>query len=93
MAARADTVSIWFVIRITRLTVKILQPGRLRFLRISFSLMLGSVHPDSVLHLCTQGRFPFDRLVQYYSLREINQAAEDAEKGAIRKPVLRTELE
>jgi aryl-alcohol dehydrogenase len=54
----------------------------------------GIVEGDSVpdifiprlVNLCTQGRFPFDRLVQYYSLREINQAAEDAEKGAIRKP-------
>jgi aryl-alcohol dehydrogenase len=46
-----------------------------------------------LVNLCTQGCFPFDRLVQYYSLREINQAAEDAEKGAILKPVLRTELE
>ncbi|MDQ3284136.1 MAG: benzyl alcohol dehydrogenase, partial [Actinomycetota bacterium] len=35
--------------------------------------------------------FPFDRLVQYYSLDEINQAAEDAEKGATLKPVLRIE--
>ncbi len=46
-----------------------------------------------LVNLCTQGCFPFDRLVQYYSLKEINQAAEDAEKGAILKPVLRTELE
>ena len=61
----------------------------------------GIVEGDSVpdifiphlVNLCTQGRFPFDRLVQYYSLREINQAAEDAEKGAILKSVLRTELE
>ncbi len=61
----------------------------------------GIVEGDSVpdiliprlVHLCTQGCFSFDRLVQYYSLREINQAAEDAEKGAILKPVLRTELE
>jgi aryl-alcohol dehydrogenase len=61
----------------------------------------GIVEGDSVpdifiprlVNLCTQGRFPLDRLVQYYSLREINQAAEDAEKGTILKPVLRTELE
>jgi hypothetical protein len=38
-----------------------------------------------------QGRFPFDRLIQFYSLEEINQAAEDAEKGAVLKPLLCTE--
>ena len=42
-----------------------------------------------LVDLYAQGRFPFDRLVRYYSLDEINQAAEDAEKGATSKPVLR----
>jgi aryl-alcohol dehydrogenase len=57
----------------------------------------GIVEGDSVpdifiprlVDLYAQGRFPFDRLVQYYSLEEINRAAEDAEEGNTLKPVLR----
>lgn len=59
----------------------------------------GIVEGDSVLDifiprlvdLYVQMRFAFDRLNQFYSLEGINQAAEDAEKGAVLKPVLRTE--
>ncbi len=39
------------------------------------------------LHL--QGRFPFDKLVKFYEFDEINQAAEDSEKGSTIKPVIR----
>ena len=39
------------------------------------------------LHL--QGRFPFDRLVKFYSLEQINQAAEDSSNGITLKPILR----
>lgn len=39
------------------------------------------------LHL--QGRFPFDRLIEFYILDEINQACTDAESGKAIKPVLR----
>lgn len=39
------------------------------------------------LHL--QGRFPFDRLISFYALADINQACEDAEAGKVLKPVLR----
>jgi aryl-alcohol dehydrogenase len=68
-------------------------------LLIPGKVVRGIVEGDSVpevfiprlVDLYAQGRFPFDRLVQYYSLDEINQAAEDAEKGATLKPVLRVE--
>jgi aryl-alcohol dehydrogenase len=40
--------------------------------------------------LNAQGRFPFERLIRYYDLDEINRAAEDAEGGGTLKPVLRT---
>lgn len=59
----------------------------------------GIIEGDSVpdvfiprlVDLYAQGRFPFDRLVRFYSLEEINQAAKDAEEGAAIKPVLRME--
>jgi aryl-alcohol dehydrogenase len=36
-----------------------------------------------------QGRFPFDKLVKFYALDEINEAAADSEKGGTIKPILR----
>jgi aryl-alcohol dehydrogenase len=39
------------------------------------------------LHL--QGRFPFDRLIKFYPLAEINDACADAAAGRVLKPVLR----
>ncbi len=59
--------------------------------------IIGIVEGDSVpdlfipslVELYTQGRFPFDRLVKFYSLDQINQAAEDSEKGITIKPIVR----
>jgi len=42
----------------------------------------------SLVELYAQGRFPFDRLVKFYSLDQINQAAEDSEKGITIKPIV-----
>ena len=43
----------------------------------------------NLIELHTQGRFPFDRLVEFYTLDQINQAAEDSEKGKTVKPIIR----
>jgi aryl-alcohol dehydrogenase len=66
----------------------ILIPGR---------TVRGIVEGDSVpdvfiprlIELYDKGRFPFDRLVEFYDLQEINQAARDAEEGTAIKPVIR----
>ncbi len=42
-----------------------------------------------LIELYKQGRFPFDRMIKFYSLDQINQAAEDSEKGKTLKAVLR----
>lgn len=42
-----------------------------------------------LVELYKQGRFPFDRMIRFYPLDEINKAAEDSEKGRALKPVLR----
>lgn len=42
-----------------------------------------------LVKLYQQGRFPFDKLIKFYSLEEINQAALDSEKGITLKPVIR----
>lgn len=35
------------------------------------------------------GRFPFDKLVQYYDFKDINQAFDDTSAGKVIKPILR----
>lgn len=46
-----------------------------------FILRLIDLHPV--------GRFPFDRLVRFYPLDQINEAAADSEKGGTLKPIIR----
>ncbi|HWQ62224.1 MAG TPA: NAD(P)-dependent alcohol dehydrogenase, partial [Negativicutes bacterium] len=56
----------------------------------------GVIEGDSVpqvfiprlLELYRRGEFPFDRLIGFYSLEEINRAVADARSGATVKPVL-----
>src|SRR5690606_37409554 len=43
----------------------------------------------NLIELHAQGRFPFDRLVEFYTLDQINEAAKDSEKGQTVKPIIR----
>jgi aryl-alcohol dehydrogenase len=45
----------------------------------------------ALVDLYRQGRFPFDRLVRFYAMGDIEQALADAHSGAVVKPVLRME--
>ncbi|RQM45616.1 NAD(P)-dependent alcohol dehydrogenase [Paraburkholderia bannensis] len=57
----------------------------------------GIVEGDSVpqrfipqlVELYRQGRFPFDKLVKFYPVEQINEAAEDSKRGVTLKPILR----
>lgn len=57
----------------------------------------GIIEGDSVpqvfipqlIDLWRAGRFPFDRLVKFYPLAEINQAIADSESGRVLKPIVR----
>lgn len=42
-----------------------------------------------LVDLYRQGRFPFDRLVRYYELGEVEQALADSASGEVIKPILR----
>ena len=42
-----------------------------------------------LVELYQQGRFPFDKLVKYYSFEDINQAAADSAEGMTLKPIIR----
>jgi aryl-alcohol dehydrogenase len=41
-----------------------------------------------MIDLYRAGRFPFDRLIKFYPLAEINEAARDALQGRVLKPVM-----
>ncbi|MCZ7590184.1 MAG: NAD(P)-dependent alcohol dehydrogenase [Gaiella sp.] len=43
----------------------------------------------ALIELYQQGRFPFDRLVQYYPMNQIEQALTDSASGDVIKPILR----
>ncbi|MET8989451.1 NAD(P)-dependent alcohol dehydrogenase [Nonomuraea wenchangensis] len=43
----------------------------------------------TLIELHRQGRFPFDRLVRFYDLADIETALEDSHRGDVLKPVLR----
>jgi aryl-alcohol dehydrogenase len=43
----------------------------------------------TLVELHRQGRFPFDRLVRFYDLADIDRALEDSSRGSVLKPVLR----
>ena len=43
----------------------------------------------ALVDLFQQGRFPFDRLVEYYELGEIERALADSKSGRVIKPILR----
>lgn len=53
----------------------------------------GDCVPDifipQMIALYQQGRFPFDKLIKFYELEDINQALLDSEKGVTVKPVIR----
>jgi len=52
----------------------------------------GDSLPDAfipqLVELWREGRFPFDRLIRFYRLEEINRAVEDVKRGDVLKPVL-----
>lgn len=44
---------------------------------------------SALVELYQQGRFPFDQLVRYYELGDIEQALADSKSGEVIKPILR----
>jgi len=57
-----------------------------------YGIVEGESVPDvfipQLIELYRQGRFPFDRLITFYPLDDINKAVEDSEEGKTVKPVL-----
>ena len=65
----------------------------LQFGRTVHGVIQGESFPSAfipkLVDLLMQGKFPLDRMVTFYPLDEINQAAEDSSSGVTIKPVLR----
>ncbi|MGD0659127.1 MAG: NAD(P)-dependent alcohol dehydrogenase [Syntrophorhabdales bacterium] len=61
--------------------------------RILRGVIMGDSIPDifipQLIDFYRAGRFPFDRMITFYPMDQINQAAEDSEKGKALKAVLR----
>jgi aryl-alcohol dehydrogenase len=61
--------------------------------RTVLGIVEGDSNPDifipQLIELYIRGRFPFDRMIKFYPFDQINQAAEDSEKGKTLKAVIR----
>lgn len=70
-----------------------LDVNTLLFERSITGVLLGSGVPQifipKLIDLYKHGKFPFDKLIKFYSLEKINQACEDSEKGMTIKPILK----
>ena len=70
-----------------------LDPWKILLGRTLRGIIQGDANPKilipQIVDLYLQGRFPVDQLIEYYSLEEINRAADDSERGAVTKAVLR----
>ena len=70
-----------------------LDMNSIMFGRTVTGVIEGDAVPDifipQLIDLYDQGLFPFDSLVKFYSLDDVQQAVEDMEAGKVIKPVLR----
>ena len=66
----------------------VMIPGR-RIMGIVQGDVVSRTFIPELIELFRQGRFPFDRLVKFYSFEDVNQAMADSESGVTIKPVLR----
>jgi aryl-alcohol dehydrogenase len=70
-----------------------LDMNTIMFGRTIRGIIEGDANPDlfipTMIELQRQGRFPFDRMIEYYAFDEIARAVADLENGRVLKPVLR----
>jgi len=71
-----------------------LDMNSIMFGRTVTGVIEGDSVPDvfipQLIEMYRQGHFPFDRLISFYPLDDIQQAVEDMETGKVIKPVLRS---
>lgn len=69
-------------------TVKVSIPGK-SIRGILDGESIPDIFTPQLIELNAQGRFPFEKLMKFYRLDQINQAAQDNEKGDTIKPIIR----
>jgi aryl-alcohol dehydrogenase len=74
-------------------TEVVLDMDRIMNGRTVKGIIEGDAVPDrfipKLIELYKQGRFPFDRMITFYSFGDIEKAVEDMEKGRVIKPIVR----
>jgi aryl-alcohol dehydrogenase len=68
----------------------VMIPGR-RIMGIVQGDVVSRTFIPQLIELFQQGRFPFDRLVKFYTFDQVNEAMADSESGVTIKPILRFE--
>ncbi len=68
----------------------VMIPGR-RIMCIVQGDVVSRTFIPHLVELYRQGRFPFDKLVKFYSFEDLNQAMADSENGVTIKPIVRFE--
>jgi aryl-alcohol dehydrogenase len=68
----------------------VMIPGR-RIMGIVQGDVVSRTFIPHLIELFQQGRFPFDRLVKFYTFDQVNEAMADSESGVTIKPILRFE--
>jgi aryl-alcohol dehydrogenase len=68
----------------------VMIPGR-RIMGIVQGDVVSRTFIPELIELYSQGRFPFARLVKFYSFDQVNEAMADSESGITIKPILRFE--
>lgn len=68
--------------------VHFMSGGR-RLMGIVEGASVPDVFIPTLVELHAQGRLPFDRMVKFYALEQINEAMHDSETGVTIKPILR----
>ncbi|NKB35728.1 MAG: zinc-binding dehydrogenase [Gammaproteobacteria bacterium] len=70
-----------------------LDMNSIMFGRTVTGVIEGDAVPDifipQLINLYQQGQFPFDKLIEFYPLDDVQRAVEDMEAGKVIKPVLR----
>jgi aryl-alcohol dehydrogenase len=74
--------------QITLDEVHFMSGGR-RLIGIVEGASVPDVFIPTLIALHAQGRFPFDKMVKFYPLEQINQAMHDSESGKTIKPIVR----
>jgi aryl-alcohol dehydrogenase len=72
----------------TKIDMNSIIPGR-----VLRGIVEGDAIPDifipRLIDLYSQGRFPFDKMITFYPLSDIQKAAEDSERGLALKAVVK----